>query len=733
MAFKENLTSEEIQDIVDVLPEFQAATKKISNKMRLQVQSKLALQLKDVKMYKTPEAIEELKKLIVNQHYNSLVCAGEPVGIRAAEAMSQPTTQAALNVFHTAGSLASASVATGIDAIKELYDVKQERSFENCRIHFKNKNLTFEEVIDMRKKFVGITVESLLPSKTFMYYNENDAPSWYQTYLEFSGKKIPYAPIVNGKKTKLGFLRLKFDLSKLYAYGITLTKVANRIQQERGIICIPSPTHLGIIDIFVDVYMIEQELNRKIGSRSKAEYKIGFDTNNASALFINVVLIPELKDMVVSGIPGIKQIFPPSEGSNVTMYLLNDEKVDNGIYKVHLNNIKILLEGFPKSKIIDAMKMCDMEILREFDKYLEVKVFNSDKSPRKIIQDRWSAEKKTMEESFQKLKDSGLAVRREVTPFIRTAGYFYAQSNGTNLARLLAHPDVDPISTISTNPNEILRNLGIEAARNFLITSYVSIVVASEDFVNTRHVCIIADYQTSKGTLLPITSRGSAQQNPGTLAKASFEEPMPAFVDAAVFGKSEEVKNVSTSIFVGKRMIMGTGAFKARYDKKALDEAEVLWNEYKQAQVVTFEDTLTDKVVLEEADLQDEDLRIDFNEGEGETKIGLISNSADIMVDEYPKTTMKQAFEIPSVIISKLSLPEFIYNIIRKATLLEEPTESQSSKMIPPPPLKNFSSISKKGLPALPKMTPTQIVETAVPVPTKEVTMEELDGLNFEM
>jgi hypothetical protein len=63
---------------------------------------------------------------------------GEPVGMRAAEAFGQPTTQMALNAFHSAG---SATGSSGIKAVKELYQLSKNRSAENTDIHFKNKYL----------------------------------------------------------------------------------------------------------------------------------------------------------------------------------------------------------------------------------------------------------------------------------------------------------------------------------------------------------------------------------------------------------------------------------------------------------------------------------------------------------------------------------------------------------------------------------------------------------------
>ena len=102
---KQKLSPEQIEDIVNDFPQCLAATAKVAAKMREQIQLKLRLQLKDIEIVNTPKAIDRLKEMIRRQHYNSLVHPGEPVGIRAAESLSQPTTQMALNAFHSAGFL----------------------------------------------------------------------------------------------------------------------------------------------------------------------------------------------------------------------------------------------------------------------------------------------------------------------------------------------------------------------------------------------------------------------------------------------------------------------------------------------------------------------------------------------------------------------------------------------------------------------------------------------------
>jgi len=725
MTSLQKLTREEIEDVVQTLPTFIAATKKVANKIRDEIIKKLRLQLQDVMMVKSKDSIKMLKDMIIMQHYNSLVPTGEPVGVRAAEAMSQPTTQTALNAFHSAGSAnISIEVDSGIDAMTELYQVSKERKKEICRIHFKDKNITFEEIIDIRRKIVGITIGGVLTSKEPKKYDPDNEPWWYSLYFDLEpnqhNRRLPFSKEDGRDET---YLRLKFGKDRLFQHNLTLADITNRLSREHGIVCIPSPTHMGIIDIFVDKNVVVNETNARIAKDKNRGYQVVMETDNTSSLFLNLVLIPAFNDMLIRGIDGITQIMPRGEDvSIISVFKDYTELLDEneGIYRVFIDRVKLITEGIPISKIIDTFKTTGFKIVNFNEYYYDIKVpdayLATSKKPEDILKEIASTEKA----SGKTKKDS---------PILTAMYYTYATANGTNLRRLLTHPLIDPSTTISSNPHEVLYTLGIEAARNFMIKSYVDIIQANDEYVNARHITLIADYQTSKGTLSPFTSKGSATQNTGTLAKASFEEPIPAFVDAAIFGKSEEIKSTSTSIFVGKRMIMGTGAFKTRIDTEALNNADKAWEIYKKMNPEKFETISGNEQLKSSNNLTDDDDLLlasaeDQEEGEKEYKeiklTGLDTVLSLVRQDEHPtlvrkaEPNLKFREPVPTVIVSQNKLPDFITNII-KISILNEEKKLSKSKPVMKTSLKGVivpNSISKPGLPYLPKMSVSQMLAT---------------------
>lgn len=148
----------------------------------------------------------------------------------------------------------------------------------------------------------------------------------------------------------------------------------------------------------------------------------------------------------------------------------------------------------------------------------------------------------------------------------------------SSFKRLLAHPDVDYTRTISNNVWEIYEVLDIEAAREFLIEEFMSIM----EGINTCHAMILVDRMTHSGTISSITRYTMKKEESGPMGKASFEETMDNFLNAAAEGDREPTEGVSASIICGKRASIGTGMIKLSIDITALPKAPNI--EYNHSQ-----------------------------------------------------------------------------------------------------------------------------------------------------
>jgi DNA-directed RNA polymerase beta' subunit len=131
-----------------------------------------------------------------------------------------------------------------------------------------------------------------------------------------------------------------------------------------------------------------------------------------------------------------------------------------------------------------------------------------------------------------------------------------------NFKSLLALDIVNEFRTISNNVWDIYEVLGIEAAREFLIEEFMNIM----DGINSCHACLLVDRMTFGGNISSITRYTMKKDESGPFGKASFEETMDNFLNAAAKGEVEPTEGVSASIICGKRAKIGTGIMDVKLD-----------------------------------------------------------------------------------------------------------------------------------------------------------------------
>ena len=103
-----------------------------------------------------------------------------------------------------------------------------------------------------------------------------------------------------------------------------------------------------------------------------------------------------------------------------------------------------------------------------------------------------------------------------------------------NLEDILIHPDIDPYNTVSNNIWEIYRIFGIEAARKALFNEINSVFESNGAYVNSRHINLLVDVMTNRGSLMSIDRHGINKSDRGPLAKCSFEETPDILARAAI-------------------------------------------------------------------------------------------------------------------------------------------------------------------------------------------------------
>jgi len=144
----------------------------------------------------------------------------------------------------------------------------------------------------------------------------------------------------------------------------------------------------------------------------------------------------------------------------------------------------------------------------------------------------------------------------------KTEEQWYAETMGSNFQALLGSPLVDAKLTYSNHLWQVYEVLGIEACRQFMIEEFKQLMSG----INECHVALLVDRMTFGGTIASITRYTLRGDNCGPLTKASFEESMDNFINAAANCDVENVLGVSPRIILGARAKVGTGFFDTMVD-----------------------------------------------------------------------------------------------------------------------------------------------------------------------
>jgi DNA-directed RNA polymerase II subunit RPB1 len=79
---------------------------------------------------------------------------------------------------------------------------------------------------------------------------------------------------------------------------------------------------------------------------------------------------------------------------------------------------------------------------------------------------------------------------------------------------------------------------------------------------------------THNGETTSIDRHGLSKLETDPLAKASFEQTMDHFINAAIFNEKDTMKSVSSNIMLGKIIPGGTGCFDLMLDTNKLENSE---------------------------------------------------------------------------------------------------------------------------------------------------------------
>ncbi|KAJ9151800.1 DNA-directed RNA polymerase subunit [Pleurostoma richardsiae] len=148
---------------------------------------------------------------------------------------------------------------------------------------------------------------------------------------------------------------------------------------------------------------------------------------------------------------------------------------------------------------------------------------------------------------------------------------WYLDTQGTALRQVLAVEGVDATRTYTNHLHQIVDVFGIEAARSALLRELSQVLAFDGSYVNHRHLALLVDVMTYRGSIAAVTRHGINRADTGALMRCSFEETVEILLEAAATGELDDCRGISENVMLGQLAPMGTGHFEVQLDPKMLE------------------------------------------------------------------------------------------------------------------------------------------------------------------
>ena len=148
---------------------------------------------------------------------------------------------------------------------------------------------------------------------------------------------------------------------------------------------------------------------------------------------------------------------------------------------------------------------------------------------------------------------------------------FVVTTIGINLEKIKYMKGINLSRVIVNDIFTIYRNYGIEATRQILMIEYYKVL---GDKLNSTHLSLLVDMMTHNGETTSIDRHGLSKLESDPCARASFEQTMDHFINAAIFNEKDTMKSISSNVMLGKVIPGGTGSFDLMIDTNKLENSE---------------------------------------------------------------------------------------------------------------------------------------------------------------
>ena len=227
-----------------------------------------------------------------------------------------------------------------------------------------------------------------------------------------------------------------------------------------------------------------------------------------------------------------------------------------------INIAKLQVEVILNKKNMRDLRITDQMLLKTLSESMKDTTVRQNKDDSIVLKpSKENTELKELYKLKEKAKETfikGISGVTQVLP-IKQNNEFVILTAGSNLKEVFKLKEVDKSRSTSNDIFEVLKALGIEAARQAIINEALKVIREQGLDVDIRHILFIADLMTASGTVKGITRSGITSDKESVLARASFETPIRHIIDASLLGEEDELTSVIENVIVNQPVPLGTG------------------------------------------------------------------------------------------------------------------------------------------------------------------------------
>ena len=260
--------------------------------------------------------------------------------------------------------------------------------------------------------------------------------------------------------------------------------------------------------------------------------------------------------------------------------LTSEFNIDNKLFRLVLkvDKDRMMSSGVDMEEVLSAIKKKVKRIKGEVTEEGERIVVNMEevaamKEPFQTLR-KWALV--VLNERIKGVKRIGRALARKIRT--KRGNKFVIMTQGSNLKEVINMEFVDAVKTTTNDCAEVMKVLGIEAARNCLSNELNSVLKQQGLEVDQRYISLLADAMTITGTLQAIrlsamyVPSGYFAEAKSPLSQMAFEWTRHVAMIVARRGEDNPVDSPLDALMMGQVPPAGTGMVSIRLDWERLKE-----------------------------------------------------------------------------------------------------------------------------------------------------------------